>query len=478
MFGNSLTSVIHAQKELKYLVYHDKLTGLKNREAFFESLDQLIMEGERDTDINAVLMCDIDNFKVISESYGHRIADECLQEISNRITSMLRKSDQIFRIGGAEFAIILKNLKQEYDASRIAEKIIQEVTKPFYLKDEKINYVTISIGIVLTPKDGKDRETLVKKCTSALKNAKKIRRNDFQFFSEDLTEKYQKRMELENNLRFVIHEQSFEEQFKILYQPIVEKRNEKDYVIIGCEALLRWSNPELGSVSPDIFIPIAEETDLICPLGDWVLAKALRDFKAMVDRTRQRLYVSVNFSAKQIKSPDIIKNIEQVIKLTGIDPMDLHLELTETSFLDEGLQVIQNINEIQKLGLKIAIDDFGVGFASLKYLQRFPVSIIKIDRSFIKNINLSNIHKKLVESIILLGKNMNKDIIAEGVENLEHLYVLYTQQCYTYQGYLFSRPVSIEELEDLVTGKSYLSIISQGNNGASEEGTAANPLLH
>ncbi|MBN2367006.1 MAG: bifunctional diguanylate cyclase/phosphodiesterase [Calditrichaeota bacterium] len=461
LFGNSLTSVIQAQKELKYLVYHDKLTGLKNREAFLESLDQLIIESDRDTDVNAILICDIDNFKMVNDSFGHRTADDCLKEISNRIHRALRKSDLIFRIGGDEFAIILKNLKQEYDASRIAEKVIQEVTQPFHFKDEKINFLTLTIGIVLTPKDGKDRETLIKKATSALKNAKKIHRNDFQFFSEDLTEKYQKRMEMENNLRFIIHKNSFEQQFKILYQPIVEKGNGGDYRIIGCEALLRWKNPDLGDVSPDIFIPIAEETDLICPLGDWVLTKALKDFKAMTQRIQKQLHISINFSAKQMQTPDIVRKLETVIKETNIDPTDLHLELTETSFLDEGMQVIQNINEIEKLGLKIAIDDFGVGFASLKYLQRFPVSIIKIDRSFIKNINMSNIHKKLVESIIILGKNMNKDIIAEGVENLEHLYVLYTQQCYKYQGYLFSKPVSIEDLEDLVTGKENLYLISK-----------------
>ncbi len=478
LFGNSLTSVIHAQKELKYLVYHDKLTGLKNREAFFESVDQLLDYTEKDPAINAILLCDVNNFKVFSDSYGHRWADFCLMEVAKRINKVIRKSDHVYRMTGEEFAVILKNLNYEYDASRIAEKIINELSQPYQMNDEKSNYLTVSIGIVLSPKDGNDRETLFKRATNALKNAKKTKSSGFQFFSEDLTEKYQKRLDMENSLRFIIQENHYDEQFKILYQPIVEKRMDEEYRIIGCEALLRWHNPDLGNVSPDIFIPIAEETDLICPLGDWVLFKALKDFKAMVKRIDKPLFISVNFSAKQMKSPDIVPKIEQIMKNTHIDPEDLHLELTETSFLDEGIQVLQNITDIEKLGLKIAIDDFGVGFASLKYLQKFPVSIIKIDRSFIKNINLSHVHKKLVESIIVLGKNMNKDIIAEGVENLEHLYVLYTQQCYKYQGFLFSKPVTIEELENLMSGTNNFEIVANSMMNMTQAENPANPLPH
>jgi EAL domain-containing protein (putative c-di-GMP-specific phosphodiesterase class I) len=233
----------------------------------------------------------------------------------------------------------------------------------------------------------------------------------------------------------------------------VEKKQQGDYRIIGCEALLRWHNPDLGSVSPNIFIPLAEDTDLICQLGDWVLYKAIKDFKEMIERVKKPVHLSVNFSAKQMKDSKIVSKIDKIVQNTGITPADLHLEITETSLLDEGLQVIQNINDIEKLGLKIVIDDFGVGFASLRYLQKFPVSIIKIDRSFVQHINQSHDHKKLVESIILLGQNLNKDIIAEGVENLEHLYVLYTQNCFKYQGYLFSKPITISEFETLLTGK-------------------------
>jgi EAL domain-containing protein (putative c-di-GMP-specific phosphodiesterase class I) len=206
----------------------------------------------------------------------------------------------------------------------------------------------------------------------------------------------------------------------------------------------------VGSVSPTVFIPIAEESELICPIGDWVLYKAINDFKTLVKKFNRPLYLSINLSAIQMKSPDLIQKIEKIIHHTDVEPHDLHLELTETSFLDESIQVVQNLDAIENLGIKIDIDDFGVGFASLKYLQKFPVSSIKIDRSFIQHLNFNSEHKKLVESIILLGKNLKKDIIAEGVENLEHLYMLYTQKCYKYQGYLFSKPVPLGKFERLL----------------------------
>ncbi len=451
LFGNSLTSVIQAQKELRYMVFHDKLTGLKNREAFIERLDQMIVESEREKGLYAILLCDIDNFKTVNESMGHKVADFCLQEISHRIGDAIRKSDLIFRVGGDEFAIILKNLNHEYDASRVAEKLLKDLSQPYHILNQDINFMTISIGIALFPKDGNDRDTLIRHVHSALQNAKKEKRNEFQFFSKELTEKSIKRLDMENHMRVMVNDGSFEKQFTILYQPIVEKLNDGDYNIIGCEALLRWHNPDLGDISPDVFIPIAEETDIICPLGDWVLYKAINDFKSVTRKVEKPLYISVNFSARQMRSRDIIKKIENIIVNTHIHPQDLHLEITETSLLDEGLQVIENLNQIENLGLKIAIDDFGVGFASLKYLQKFPISIIKIDRSFIKHINQSPSHKKLVESIILLGRNLDKDIIAEGVESLDHLYVLYTQKCYKYQGYLFSRPVTLQQFEALLT---------------------------
>lgn len=452
LFGNSLTFIVQAQKELKYLVYHDKLTGLKNREAFFDEVDQMLIDTDRGEVLGAILMCDLDNFKTVNDQYGHKIADFCLKEIAQRISKLIRKSDQVFRVGGDEYSIVLRNLNHEYDASRVAEKILHEVSKPLKILDYTINYLSMSIGIAVIPKDGKERDVLIQNATFALKNAKKVKISDFQFFSEELTKTSMARLELENNLRKVVNENIFENQFEVYYQPIVEKGNDGSYAIIGCEALLRWHNPDLGEVSPAIFIPVAEDTDLIGPIGDWVLYKAINDFKSVAAKVSHPLYISVNFSAKQMRAPHIVSKVEGIIENTHIKPENLHLEITETSLLDEEQQVLENINALEKLGLRIAIDDFGVGFASLKYLQKFPVSIIKIDRSFIKHINLSHDHQKLVESIIILGKNLNKEIIAEGVENFEHLQMLNTQNCHKYQGFLFSKPLQLHQFEKLLTG--------------------------
>jgi len=449
LFGSSLTAMIHAQEELQYLSHHDKLTGLKNRQAFHE---QLILEAERSQGrlTSAILLCDLDNFKLINESLGSTVGDFCLKEVARRIQSSIRKSDFAYRIGGDEFVIILQNMTDELDAGKVAEKILQRVSQPYTIRDQRITYLTMSIGIALLPKDGSDREALMKNAGSAMQNAKNIRKSDFQFFNEEMTEKSLERLQMENDLRTLVNENSFEKQFEVVYQPVVERKMSGDYRIIGCEALLRWNNPDLGAVMPETFIPIAEQTDLICSIGDWVLVKAINDFKSIATKFKNPLFISINLSARQLKAPQIVDKIVNVISNTHIQPKDLHLELTETSFLDDGLQVIKNIDELEKLGIRIAIDDFGVGFASLKYLQRIPASTIKIDRSFIQHIGSNSEHKKLVESIIMLGNNLKKEVIAEGVENLEHLYMLSSQKCYKYQGYLFSRPVTLQNFESLL----------------------------
>lgn len=467
LFGSSLTAMMHAQGELKYLAYHDKLTGLRNRQAFHDQLSQIILEAgrSREQQNNAILMCDLDNFKLINESLGQATGDLCLKEVANRLKSIIRKSDFVFRNGADEFIIILRNLTNELDAGKVAEKIITKISEPYSIFKHKITYLTVSVGIALHPKDGNEKEILIKNATSAMQNAKNIRKSDFQFFSEDMTETSLERLQMENDMRTMVKENSFDKQFKVVYQPVVEKKMNGDYKIIGCEALLRWHNPDLGSILPATFIPIAEETDLICSIGDWVLYKAINDFKTVAKKFKNPLFISINLSARQLKSPQIVDKIVQIMKNTHIEPKDVHLELTETSFLDDGLQVIKNIDELEKLGIRIAIDDFGVGFASLKYLQKIPASTIKIDKSFIQHISSNNEHKRLVESIIMLGNNLKKEVIAEGVENLEHLYMLYSQKCYKYQGFLFSKPVTLGKFEALLKEENQNHILKSSIGG-------------
>jgi len=452
MFGDNMTAVIHSQQELKYLAYHDKVTGLRNREAFYQELDQVIYESERKTDekYSAVLFCDLDNFKLVNDTLGHDVGDQVLREVANRMRSSLRKSDFVFRLGGDEFTVLVKDLNQEYEAGYIGEKLIKNLAVPYHIGEHKINYLTVSVGIVLFPKDGVDRELLVKRADTAMYNAKNNGKNNFRYFSEAMTKQSLERLGLENNLRSVVREERFEDEFHVLYQPIIKKKRNGKFRIIGAEALLRWDNPELGSVSPNLFIPIAEKTDIIFHIGEWVLQKACKDLLALNQRISHTIYVSVNFSARQLKKPDIVLNVENIINDTGIDPKYLQLELTETAYLDKQVEIINRINQLEDMGFSIAIDDFGVGYASLVYLQKIPASTIKIDRSFIMDMHTSEEHEAFVKAILTLGRNLGKEIVAEGVDRMQHLDILSMQQCYKYQGYLFSKPLELNDLEEYI----------------------------
>jgi diguanylate cyclase (GGDEF)-like protein len=452
LFGDNMTAVIHSQQELKFLAYHDKVTGLRNREAFYQELDQVIYESERKSDeiLSAVLFCDLDNFKLVNDSLGHDVGDDVLREVANRMKGCLRKSDFVFRLGGDEFTVLVKNLKHDYDAGDIAEKLNKNLAQPYELGAHTINYLTVTTGIVIFPRDGADRELLVKRADTAMYNAKKNGKNNFRYFSESMTTQSLERLKIENNLRLIVKDQKFEDEFLLYYQPIIEKKRNGTFKIIGAEALIRWQNEELGPVSPNTFIPIAEKTDLINYIGEWVLRKGCIDLKNLNAKFKRPLYVSVNFSAKQLRYEDVVEKLKKVIEETEINPANLQLELTETAYLDKEAVIIDRIKELEEMGMKIAIDDFGVGYASLAYLQKIPASTIKIDRSFISDMHMSEEHEAFVKAILTLGKNLNKEIIAEGVERMQHLDILSMQKCFKYQGYLFSKPILLEDLEDFI----------------------------
>jgi diguanylate cyclase (GGDEF)-like protein len=460
LFGTNLNAAVMGQKELRYLAYHDRLTGLKNRTAFNEQLDQIQNESERYEDQRqiAILTCDLDNFQFINEEMGHDIGDELLKEVAARLQLFMRKSDYIYRTDGDEFAIIVQNIKDEFEAGKIAEKITEYLTKSYRFNGQRIDSLTTSIGIVLFPKDGKDLRTLVKNAETALYSAKNNGKNTFQFFSKARTEYSVRVLQIEKKLSELIKNKEFEEQFTVLYQPLVVKRNH-EYKIFGSEALIRWTNPELGSVRPDTFIPVAEKTNLISEIGEWIFTRACNDYMNLVKKINQPLVLSVNFSAKQLRSKEMISKLEHVLNVTHFDPKYLQLELTETSYLDDQIQVVQNIRALEEMGIKMALDDFGVGYASLSYLHRVPAATIKIDRSFITHLGTSKRHRELVKSIILLGKNLNKDVVAEGVERVEDLYLLDEQQCFKYQGFLFSDAINLKSFERLLERESLLSTV-------------------
>jgi len=455
LYGSNLTGVILAQKELKYLAYHDKVTGLKNRDAFYEELDRIILESERDKDrIMAILFCDLDNFKMVNDSLGHDIGDLVLREAARRMNSVLRVTDYVFRLGGDEFTVILQSIKHEYDAGQVAEKLIKELSRPLLIQNHEVNYLTLSVGVVLFPRDGEDRESLVKNADAAMYNVKNREKNDFQFFSEEMTRLSNDRLKIVRNLRSVITGNDYDNQFRLFYQPIIERGVGGQFKIAGSEALIRWNNPELGHVAPTKFIPIAEESNLINQFGDWILRKSIKDFNYLANKFGPDFYVSVNLSAKQLKAPQLVNTIDKIVTETGVDPTRLQLEITETSYMGDEKITIKNMEALSDLGFRFAIDDFGVGFASLVYLQKIPAHSIKIDRSFINCINEDEKNRELVKSIILIGKNLNKDVIAEGVEEIHHLDFLENNQCTKFQGYLFSRPVPLDKFETYLADES------------------------
>ena len=455
LFGNNLTAVILGQKELKFLAFHDKVTGLQNKEAFYQQLDQIILDLPRDSEgkLTSVLFCDLDNFKLVNDTLGHDIGDLVLKEVAERMKTTLRKSDFIYRFGGDEFTIITRHLNNEYDASCIARKLTESLSQPYQIKRHKITYITVSIGIVIVPDSGADRETIVKNADMAMYESKNNGKNQYQFFSKEMTEISLNRIKIENNLQGLVNNQNFDKECEILYQPIIERASAKDYKIIGTEALLRWNNPEIGYMLPDLFLPIAEETNLISSIGDWVLKKSISDVKPLIDEYDKSFYVSINLSGKQMKSENIITKLKKIIEAANIKPSNIQLELNESIYFEDKKVVSEILIEMQKLGIKLAINDFGRGFGSLVYLQNVPANTLKIDKSYIMNMHENLDQKQLVKAIISLGNDLNKDIIAAGVEKQEHLKFLNENKCSKYQGYLFSQPVNISMFQDLLKKK-------------------------
>jgi len=450
LFGSNLTAVILSQQELKYLAFHDKLTGLGNRDAFNQRLEQMMLEFPRwpEGQIAAVLFCDLDNFKLVNDSLGHDVGDLLLKEVSARIDRCLRKSDFIFRLGGDEFTVLLHNLKQDIDAGMVAEKLIKEISRPYLIHDQTITYVTVSIGIALFPKDGSDRELIVTNADLAMYEAKRQSKNNYKFFSKGLTQSSKERLKIVKGLKELISKDDFENQFKMVYQPIYERTNNKTFSIVGSEALLRWQHPHYGPISPDLFIPVAEESNLIQQFGKWIFERSLRDFKYIKQNYAHcPLYISINLSAKQLSAPKITDLLYTTVKNAGIQPEEIQLEITETSIIDNSHLPTNNLFRLSDMGFRLAIDDFGEGFASLSYLQKIPASVIKIDKTFIQQSLTSTENRDLVKAIILLSRNLKKEVIAEGVEKQLHLDFLLKNKCYKYQGFYFSKPLDLSDFD-------------------------------
>lgn len=430
------------EKRLEYLAHYDELTKLPNRTLFNERLGRAVERARRFRQLLAVMMIDLDRFKEINDTLGHRCGDRLLQEVAERFRLNVRNLDTVARLGGDEFAVVLPDVVQEEKASLVARRLLSCLEKPFRLEGHEV-YVTASIGITLYPADTKDVDHMVKNADTAMYHAKDEGKNNFQFFSPAMNTSALEKFTIEADLRRALTRQ----EFLLHYQPKVAMKSGR---IVGVEALVRWAHPERGLVSPATFIPIAEDTGLIVPLGAWVLKEACRQNMKWQEEGMGELSVSVNVSVRQFHKKTFPEEVARTLSETGIDPSLLEIEITESVLIQEVEETEKTLDRLKEMGLRLSIDDFGTGYSSLSYLKRFPLDVLKIDRSFVNDITTDPDDRAVVSSIIGLAHNLNLEVIAEGVETQEQFLFLKERDCDQLQGYYFSRPVGGKELSALV----------------------------
>ncbi|MCU7905858.1 MAG: EAL domain-containing protein [Candidatus Thiodiazotropha sp. (ex Epidulcina cf. delphinae)] len=430
-------------KEIKlhHLAHHDPLTNLPNRLLFIDRLNQSIRKAKRAGTKLALLFIDLDRFKQINDSLGHPVGDGLLKAVASRLVKMIRENDTVSRLGGDEFTIILDAIRNSADAGLVAQNLIQAFETPVVVDGHQL-YITVSVGISLCPQDSMIAEALIQNADTAMYRAKDEGRNTFQFYSEYMTLQAYDRVFLESDLRRSVKEGAFE----IYFQPQFDLQDE---TLVGIEALLRWHRPEHGMVSPDTFIPVAEDTGLIIPIGDWVLRNACLQMKTWQDAglVPETVKISVNLSVKQLQQPDLPERIFQVLTDAGLAPDTLDLEITESVIMQHPEKFAAIFQQLRSHGIELSIDDFGTGYSSLGYLKQLPINKLKIDRSFVCDIPDDANDEAIAKAIIALSKSMQLKVVAEGVETEVQADFLRSEGCQIGQGYLYSRPLPSKELE-------------------------------
>jgi len=432
----SKTKLAQSEARFRALAKHDTLTGISNRFSLEEELKRLISSSKRHRKPFALLFLDLDHFKNINDSFGHDFGDKLLKEVVIRVLPKLRKEDIFARLGGDEFVIVLSDI-DESKLSSIIEKIITLFRDPWEI-DEHFIRVSTSIGVVLYPKDGEDTFELLKNADIAMYRAKELGRDKFSFFTEELNEKIMYEIELEEDMLHGIANG----EFKVYFQPKVDIQSQN---LIGSEALLRWEHPRYGFLTPDHFIALAEDNGYILKLGEWVLAEANRVIRKSNAYTKERsLHLSVNVSVKQLQMSEFYEVVKRATQ--GINKGQLALEITETVMAEDVDFMLQMLNRIKDLGVKICMDDFGTGYSSLASLSKFPIDAIKIDKGFVDQIQKKNSTEGiLIDTIIAMAKTLDKCVIAEGVEKEYQRAYLQEHGCKFFQGYLFSEPIKEDE---------------------------------
>lgn len=436
------------EDNLKRMASYDTLTDLPNRKYFVDLLEKSIARAKRKSRRHAVLFLDLDRFKNINDSLGHSTGDKLLIQVAHRLSEVTREGDTVARIGGDEFSILLQEIDCTDQVTEISNRIIEVMQNPFDLQGHRV-VISPSIGIVLYPDHAKTPEDLLKKADTAMYHAKRAGGNNYWFFTNEMKISVDRRLQLEEELRYAMEN----DEIFLNYQPKVSFKTGE---IIGMEALARWQRNDSKMVPPNEFIPIAEETGLIIPLGEDILYKAIRDAKRWNDAGLMTLKISVNISARQFSQEDLPEKINRALQLAQLSPEQLELEITEAAAM-ENLEISINFMEkIKNYGITLAMDDFGTGYSSLSYLKKFPLDCLKVDQSFIRDMEKSEVNKNIVETVINLAHNLNLEVVAEGVETQEQVTLLAEMGCDTLQGYFFSKPILPKEVEQLLKSNKNL----------------------
>ncbi|MEO8837630.1 MAG: EAL domain-containing protein, partial [Herbaspirillum sp.] len=445
--GKDITERKEAGERIRFLALHDALTGLPNRALLLDRMDQATSYAHRSGGEVWVVFVDIDRFKYVNDTAGHKGGDRVINIIAQRLQSAVRESDTVARLGGDEFVLILCQREKEALNIDTIHRVMNAVAEPMRFDGHEF-FLSCSVGVAVFPTNGITSETLMEYADTAMYHAKELGKNNFKFFTAEMSAHLMERLRLEKDLRNAIERR----EFFLQYQPQVDLRTGQ---IIGMEALIRWQHPTLGIIMPIRFISFAEEMGLIGFIGDWVLQAACRQLKLWESTGYGNLRISVNLSARQFTPKKLVQSISNVIKDTQISPWLLELELTEGLLMDNVEEAIEILSELQTLGVQVSIDDFGTGYSSLAYLKRFPIDVLKIDKSFVHDMASNRYDAVIVKSVISLAHNLNLRVVAEGVETQEQLTYLRDVDCDVIQGHFFSEAVSAEALEKmLATHKS------------------------
>ncbi len=430
------------EARIAHMAYFDALTDLPNRLLLKDRLNQMLTRAQRNNRQIALFFLDLDHFKRINDTFGHDVGDQLLKIVADRLKNALRHCDSVCRLGGDEFVVLSDLMSCQTDAVHIAEKIHETLKGPLVLRNKEI-FVTASIGIAMYPADGDDADTLIKNADAAMYQSKDGGRDEFRFYSSNANDQALQRLLLANDLRKALDQQ----EFYLVYQPQIDLNNGKT---IGVEALLRWNHPVLGHLSPAHFIPLAEETGLILPIGRWVLTTACRQIKDLQQFSGVCLRLAVNLSAKQFRDVGLVASIRELLSEIGLSADLLELEITESTLMDNIDNATQTLLSLRKMGMTLAIDDFGTGYSSLSYLHHFPIQRLKVDKTFVRRLSTHPEDSAITEAIIVMAHTMGIKVVAEGIENKHELEFLTSKKCDEAQGFYFSRPLTVEQLTEKI----------------------------